>query len=42
MFPIYETVIFDHTHRDAQGRTWRETIRGDYRKYQQEKEAAAK
>lgn len=32
-FKIYETVIFDHTHRDAQGRTWREVIRGDYRDY---------
>lgn len=41
-FKIYETVIFDHTHRDAQGRTWRETIRGDYREYTREQEAAAK
>lgn len=42
MFPIYETVIFDHTHRDAQGCTWRETIRGDYREYTREQEATAK
>jgi hypothetical protein len=41
-FKIYETVIFDHTRRDAQGRTWREVIRGDYREYQQEQEATAK
>lgn len=42
MFPIYETVIFDHTHRDDKGRTWRDVIRGDYREYAREQEAAAK
>lgn len=42
MFPIYETVIFDHTHRDDKGRTWRDVIRGDYRKYAREQEETAK
>ena len=42
MFPIYETVIFDHTHRDEKGRTWRDVIRGDYREYAREREVAAK
>lgn len=41
-FKIYETVIFDHTHRDAQGRTWRETIRGDYRVHIDEQEETQK
>lgn len=42
MFPIHETVIFDHTNSDEKGRACRAVIRGDYREYAREQEAAAK
>lgn len=42
MFPVYETVIYDHTHSDAKGRARRDVIRGDHREYEREQEAAAK